>query len=114
MLLDACLLDGQNALRPNAQILDEMRIQLVNVWEALPVLPEELDQLQLSEHANHVCGAILGDQHPVYPASKDLHSFRQVGRVREGDQWLLLVAHLLYIPQRYWLSFPSLLCELVE
>jgi hypothetical protein len=91
-----------------------MGVQLVNSWEALSVFPEELDQLQLGEHPDYVCGAFFGDQDSVYPAPKDLHSFRQVGCVREGNQWLLLVAHLLDIFQRYRLSFTSLLCELVE
>jgi hypothetical protein len=91
-----------------------MGVQLVHRWEALPVFPEELDQLQLGEHSNNVCGAFFGDQDSVYAAPKDLHSFRQVGCVWEGDQRLLLVAHLLDIFQRYRLSFSTLLGELVE
>lgn len=38
------LLYSQNILRPYAQVLDEIWVQLVHVWEARPVLPEEFDK----------------------------------------------------------------------
>jgi hypothetical protein len=108
------LLDSQHSLGADAEVLDEVRVQLVDIWKALPVLPEKLDQPQLCEHSSDVVGAFFRDQHSVYTAPKHLHSLGQVCRVRERDQWLLLVAHLLHVSERYGLPFSSLLGELVE
>jgi hypothetical protein len=108
------LLYSQHSLGANAEVFDEMRVQLVDVREALPVLPKELDQPQLCEHSRDLCGALFRDQHPVHAAPENLHGLGQVGRVWERDEWLLLVAHLLDVSERYGLPLPSLLGELVE
>jgi hypothetical protein len=112
--LCAYSLDSYNALRANAEVLDEARVQLVDIREALPVLPEELDQLQLRNNANHIGRALFRHQHPVHSAAKNLHSFRQVGRMGQRDQRLLSVAHLLHVPQWYRLALAALLRQLVE
>lgn len=108
------ILDSEHVFRSNVQIFDQMRIELVHIREALPVLPEELDQPQLREDANNVRGSLLCDQYPVYSAPKDLHGFGQVGRLRERDQRLLLVPDFLHVSQRYRLPFAPLFRELVE
>jgi hypothetical protein len=110
----AHVLDGQDTLGANAEVLDEARVQLVDIREALPVLPEELDQLQLRYNANNIRGTLFCNQDPVHSATKDLHGFCQVGRVGQRDQRLLPVAHLLHVPQRYRLALPALLRQLVE
>jgi hypothetical protein len=112
--LGAYSLDRQDALGANAEVLDEARVQLVDVREALPVLPEELDQLQLRYDANNIGRALFRHQDPVHPAAKDLDGLGQVGGVGKRDQRLLSVAHLLHISQRYRLALAALLRQLVE
>lgn len=105
---------GQNILGADAQILQLVRVELINSWETLSILPEELDQSQLREYTNDICCALLSNQHPVYSTSKHLNRFSQVCRARQCDQRLLLATHFFHVLERDRLSFSSLLRELVK
>lgn len=107
-------IDGQDTLRSNVQVLQLVWVQLVDGGEALTVLPEELDQTQLCEDANDVCGALFGHEYPVHSTAKDFYGFGQVCRVGQGDERLLLAADLLDVFERNRLPFPSFLGKLVE
>jgi hypothetical protein len=55
----AHLLDSHDILGADVQVFDEVWIQLVDVWEALSVLPEELDQAQLRQYTNNISGPLF-------------------------------------------------------
>ena len=106
-------LDGQNLLLADIQILEKLWVQLVHEGEACPVLPEELNQPQLSQYTNNIRGAFVRNEDSMHAAAEHLHSFGQICCVWEGDEWLLF-AQVLDILEGYGLSFASLLRQLIE
>lgn len=106
-------LDGQNLLLPDIQILEKLWVQLVDEWEACPVLPEELNQPQLGQYTDNIRSAFVRNEHSMHAAAEDLHSLGQIRCVREGDEWLLL-AQVLHVLEGDRLPFASLLRQLVE
>jgi hypothetical protein len=107
------LLDSQNTFRANFEVLDQLWVQLIDDGEALAVFPEERNKAQLCEHTHDICSTLFHDQHSVYPATEDFHSFGQVGRLRQCDERLLL-AQIFDVLEWDRLAFSALLCQLVE
>lgn len=95
------------------QVLDMLWIQLIKRRETLPVIPEELHQPQLRQDANNICLSLFNNQHPVHATAKDLHSFRQICRMRERDKRCLR-PQLFDIPERDRLSLTTPLSNLIE
>lgn len=87
---------------------------MVDCWETLSVLPEELHQSQLREDANNIGSTLLSDEYPMYPTAKDFYGLGQVCCVGKRDQWLLVAANVFDILERDWLPLSSLLGKLIK
>lgn len=95
----------------NAKIAQDNRIQSVDGREVDALVPEELDKLQLAEHASNVAGS-TADQHTVDAAPKDLNGLVQ-GFVEWQRDEALFSADRLDITQRNGLSLGRLASNLV-
>ena len=77
------------ALRADRQVLDHLGVHLVDEREALGVLPQELDHLELAQHAEHVVGPLAHDDEAVHARAEGLDGLGQLRRVRQDDEGLL-------------------------
>ena len=107
------LLDSVNRVTPNIQILDQIRVQDIHSRKACPILPNEFHEPQLGKHPHHTRIILLGDQNPMHSRSKHLHCLCQIGRMRNGNQ-RLLIPQLFHIFERDGLPLSSLFGKLVE
>lgn len=66
------LLDSNDLVSPDLQIVQDLRIQPFNNREAIPILPQKVQQLELTQHPHNMLCAFLHNNDPMYTPCKEL------------------------------------------
>lgn len=66
------LLDSDDLMSPDLQIPQDLRIQSLNNREAIPILPQKVQQLKLTQHPHNILCTLLHNNDPMYTPSKEL------------------------------------------